>query len=254
MKKTIKDYLSILIFYIKLLISSWGFVLKPITILNASLIAFSLVFSYISSEYYATNTKLSIIYYLVFEILYIGFIYVVLPQNGFRLWLIKKFKSDEKAYVFYQSILGFLFFNNGLSMSYLSTSTKSDLLNFIPYEILLVIVGIIFATGFIIKIWSAKVVGIDIYYWKDMFLGRKICEFVCCGPYRYLSNPMYGIGQIQGYAIAILNGSIPGLIAVFINQCLVFSFYFSMEKKFIKSVYLDYQNASEYNLETESEY
>ncbi len=254
MKKYLTNFIKNISDLVKIIIGTTGFILKPVNILSTSLIAISLIFAYFSAEYYSTNHNIAVIYYIIFEILYIGFIFVVLPQNGLRLWLINKFKSEEKAYVFYQSILGFLFFNNGISMGYLSTSTKSDIFAFIPYELLIVIVGIIFITGYIVKIWSAKVVGIDIYFWKDMFLGRKICEFVCCGPYKYLSNPMYGIGQIQGYAIAILNGSIPGLIAVFINQCLVFSFYFTMEKTFIKSVYLDYQNASEYNLETEPEY
>lgn len=239
MNKILKDLQQNIWNIIKLIVGTSGFVLKPVNFLNASLIAISLVFSYMSAEYYTDNTTIAFIYYLIFEILYIGFIYVVLPQKGLRLWLIKKFKSEEKAYVFYQSVLGFLFFNNGISMSYLSTSTKSDILSNIPGELLLIIVAVIFCTGFIVKMWSAWVVGIDIYYWKDMFLGRKICEFVCCGPYRFLSNPMYGIGQLQGYAIAILNGSIPGLIVVLINQCLVFSFYFIMEKKFIKAVYIE---------------
>lgn len=239
MNKILKDLQQNIWNIIKLVVGTSGFVLKPVNFLNASLIAISLVFSYMSAEYYTDNTTIAFIYYLIFEILYIGFIYVVLPQKGLRLWLIKKFKSEEKAYVFYQSVLGFLFFNNGISMSYLSTSTKSNILSNIPEELLLIIVVVIFCTGFIVKMWSAWVVGIDIYYWKDMFLGRKICEFVCCGPYRFLSNPMYGIGQLQGYAIAILNGSIPGLIVVLINQCLVFSFYFIMEKKFIKAVYIE---------------
>jgi protein-S-isoprenylcysteine O-methyltransferase Ste14 len=254
MEKSLATFIKNISDLVKLIISTSGLILKPLNFLSTSLIGISFIFSYVLAEYYSTNHHIAFLYYIIFEILYIGFIYAVLPQNGLRLWLIKKFKSEEKAYFFYQCVLGFLFFNNGLSMSYFSTSTKSDILAFVPYELLIVIVGILFVTGFVVKIWSAKVVGIDIYYWKDMFLGRKICEFVCCGPYRFISNPMYGIGQLQGYAIAILNGSIPGLIVVFINQCLVFSFYFTMEKKFIKAVYLDYQNAQQFNLETESEY
>ncbi|TSA34984.1 MAG: hypothetical protein D4R64_10725 [Porphyromonadaceae bacterium] len=92
---------------------------------------------------------------------------------------------------------------------------------------------------FFIKIWSAKVVSIDIYYWKDMFLGKKITEFVETGPYKFLSNPMYGIGQLQAYALAIWYGSEIGLLAALINQVLIFSFYFTVEKKFIKRIYLN---------------
>ncbi len=238
MEKTLKKILKNLVDIIKLIIGTTGFVLKPINFLNSSLIAISLAFSYISAKYLADNFHIALIYYIIFEVLYIGSIYLILPQNGLRLWLIKKFKSEEKAYIFYQSVLGFLFFNNGISMSYLSTSTRTDIFADFPATILFVIVGVLFIVGYVVKLWSAKVVGIDIYYWKDMFVGRKICEFVCSGPYRFISNPMYGIGQLQGYAIAILNGSLTGLIVVFINQCLVFSFYFIVEKQFIKAVYL----------------
>jgi protein-S-isoprenylcysteine O-methyltransferase Ste14 len=61
------------------------------------------------------------------------------------------------------------------------------------------------------KIWSAYVVGIPIYYWKDMFLGRKIGNFVVSGPYKYFNNPMYGVGQLQVYAIALYYDSLYGL-------------------------------------------
>jgi protein-S-isoprenylcysteine O-methyltransferase Ste14 len=82
------------------------------------------------------------------------------------------------------------------------------------------------------------VVSIDIYYWKDMFLGKKITEFVVTGPYKFLSNPMYGVGQLQAYALAIWYGSETGLMAAFVNQFLIFTFYFTVEKKFINRVYL----------------
>jgi len=70
-----------------------------------------------------------------------------------------------------------------------------------------------------------------------MFLGRKISDFVMTGPYRYFADPMYGVGQLQAYAITIWFGSISGLLAAFLNQCCLFSFNYLMEKKFITRVY-----------------
>jgi protein-S-isoprenylcysteine O-methyltransferase Ste14 len=74
-----------------------------------------------------------------------------------------------------------------------------------------------------------------------MFLGRKISEFVVSGPYKYFSNPMYGIGQLQVYAIAIYYNSMYGLIFGAINQALVFLFYFLVEKPFIIRTYIQPQ-------------
>ena len=122
-------------------------------------------------------------------------------------------------------------------MGYLVSSTAGNLFYFINKEILFVITATLFIIGFIVKIWAAKVVSIDIYYWKDMFLGRKISKFVVTGPYKYISNPMYGVGQLQAYAIAVWYGSAYGLIAAALNQSLIFLFYYLIEKKFIGRVY-----------------
>lgn len=100
------------------------------------------------------------------------------------------------------------------------------------------IIGGIVLFGFVIKLWAAQVVGWDIYYWKDMFLGRKISDFVVRGPYKYFANPMYGIGQIQAYGFAIWYGSTYGLGVALLNHSLVFIFFFLVEKKFIQRVYI----------------
>lgn len=99
-------------------------------------------------------------------------------------------------------------------------------------------VAILFISGFVIKILAAKAVSIEIYYWKDMFLGRKICEFVVSGPYKYFKNPMYGLGQLQAYATALWYGSAYGLTAAFLNQALIFTFYYLVETEFIRRVYI----------------
>ena len=99
-----------------------------------------------------------------------------------------------------------------------------------------------FLTGLSIKISATDAVTVEIYYWKDMFLGRKISDFVISGPYKYFSNPMYGIGQLPAYATALWYGSGYGLLAAFLNQILLFTFYYLVEKKFMKRVYTEDEN------------
>ena len=170
------------------------------------------------------------------EAFYFGFIWIVLSKNGFRHWFIKR-RGENDGYLAFEAILGFLFFHNGVSIGYIASSSPDTLFKFINKDFLFVSVTILFITGFTIKIFSAKAVSIEIYYWKDMFLGKKICDFVITGPYKYFSNPMYGIGQIPAYATSIWYGSKYGLMAALINQFLIFSFYYLIEKKFIKRVY-----------------
>ena len=223
--------------YCILLISMAGFVPKHATIPRTIAIASSVVFSIIIAFYHPDNATFGVVYFIISEILYLGFIFLVLSENGYRQWFIKRWKNEEEGYLAFEAVLGFMFFHNGASLGFVASSSPGSLFGFIDKDFLFIIAGLMTLTGFIIKVWAAKVVSIDIYYWKDMFLGKKITEFVETGPYKFLNNPMYGIGQLQAYAFAIWHGSATGLIAAFINQILIFTFYYSVEKKFIRRVY-----------------
>lgn len=223
--------------FIILLISIAGYVPKNATIFRSVVMVSSLIFALYLGNYQPNNSNLGVSYFLFSEVLYLSFITIVLSKNGLRHWFIRKCGNEDEGYLTYEAILGFLFFHNGVSIGYIASSSAGSLFHFIHKDFLSIIVIIIFISGFTIKILAAKAVTIEIYYLKDMFLGRKISNFVATGPYKYLNNPMYGIGQSQAYATAIWYGSEYGLIAAFLNQVLVFSFYYLVEKKFIKRVY-----------------
>ncbi|MFA5816038.1 MAG: methyltransferase [Bacteroidales bacterium] len=223
--------------YCILLISMAGFVPKHATVPRIIAIASSIAFSMGLAYYYPDNATFGVTYFIISEILYLGFIFSVLSENGYRHWFIKRWKNEEEGYLTFEAILGFVFFHNAASLGFVASSSPGSLFDFINKELLFITVILIALTGFIIKIWSAKVVSIDIYYWKDMFLEKKITEFVETGPYKFLNNPMYGIGQLQAYAFAIWYGSATGLIAAAINQILIFTFYYTVEKKFIRRIY-----------------
>lgn len=236
-KNNITSLIARVYHFLILLISMAGYVPKNATVSRTITMASSLVFALYVVNCQPNNTKLSILYFLISEVLYLGFLIIVLSKNGLRLWFIKKWGNENDGYLTYEAILGFLFFHNAISIGYIASSTPDTLFNFIPRDFLTILVSIMFITGFAIKISAAKIVTIEIYYLKDMFVGRKISDFVETGPYKYLSNPMYGIGQLQAYATAIWYGSQYGLIAAILNQVLVFSFFYLVEWKFIKRTY-----------------
>ncbi|MDP3667069.1 MAG: methyltransferase [Sediminibacterium sp.] len=190
------------------------------------------------------NVDFAIVYFICSTIAYIGFIFLVLPERGLRLKLIEKL-GEERAYLYYEAFLAFAFFHNGIGLSFISQSSAgSGFFGSIPVTVTFAFFAILFTAGMGIKIWSAYVVGIPIYYWKDMFFEKKVCDFVVTGPYKYFNNPMYGIGQLQVYAIAIYYNSIYGLIFGAINQGLVFLFYFTVEKPFIYRTYFQQKTPS----------
>ena len=219
------------------ILSISGFVPEHMTWVRSVFMLGSILLTvFVLTEYLHVNYAIA--YFVGSTLVYLGFIFLVLPERGLRLKLIEKL-GEEKAYLYYEGFLAFAFFHNGASLTFISqSSVGSGFLENIPAVIVMGLVAILFAVGLVVKIWSAYVVGIPIYYWKDMFLGRKVSDFVVTGPYKYLSNPMYGIGQIQVYAIAIYYNSIYGLIFGAINQALVFLFYFAAEKPFIYRTYI----------------
>ena len=138
----------------------------------------SLIFALYLGNYQPNNSNLAISYFLISEVFYLSFITVVLSKNGLRHWFIRKWGNENEAYLTYEAILGFLFFHNGISIGYIASSSPDSLFSFIHKDLLTIIAIIMFISGFMIKILAAKAVTIEIYYWKDMFLGRKISNFV----------------------------------------------------------------------------
>src|SRR4030042_2386820 len=237
-KNTLTNLLKKAKYFLILIISMAGYVPKNATIPRTIAMVSSLAFAIYIGNCQPENSNLAILYFLLSEVSYVGFLMIVLSKNGLRHWFIRRWGNEDEGYLTYEAILGFLFFHNATSIGYIASSNPGSLFSFVHENWLSIIVFIMFIGGFAIKILAAKAVSIEIYYLKDMFLGRKISDFVVSGPYKYFKNPMYGIGQIQAYATAIWYGSTYGLIAAFLNQALVFTFYFLFEKKFVKRVYL----------------
>jgi protein-S-isoprenylcysteine O-methyltransferase Ste14 len=86
-------------------------------------------------------------------------------------------------------------------------------------------------------VWATDIVGIDTYYYRDLFLRRPVGEFRVAGPYKVFRNPMYGVGHLHGYGSALVSASLLGLVLVAINQTCVWMFYWTVEKPHIEAVY-----------------
>lgn len=242
----ILDNLKKLLNLIELTLSMSGFVVKHATVLRTVVMAIAFFFSIYLANLPDINPVFALLFFVITTAAYVGFLYTVLPKHGLRHWFVKRFGGEKEGYLAYEAVLGFLFFISGAAVGIVSVAFKDTIPLQIGNEIIRPVAAVLFVLGWGIKLWATKVTGVDIYYWKDMFLGRQIRPFVVEGPYRYFNNPMYGIGQLQAYATALWYQSLTGLFAALIYQLLVFSFYYFKEKKFITRVYLSesYQKAA----------
>ena len=80
------------------------------------------------------------------------------------------------------------------------------------------------------KLWAARTLGSGAYYWLNFFAPEAAGNPVTTGPYRFVSNPMYTIGYLQTYGLALITRSLPGLIAAVFSQAAILTFYVIVEK------------------------
>jgi Phospholipid methyltransferase len=140
-------------------------------------------------------------------------------ENGLAQKLTARY-GEDRAYAYYEEQT-----SNTLNIPYM-------------YNDVIFICGWAMMIGAtIINVWATMIIGIDVYYYKDMFVSRPLGNFEVKGPFRYFSNPMYGIGQFNGYGLALISGSLWGLLATLLNQVVMYIFYFLFEKPHIMRVF-----------------
>ncbi|NUP05645.1 MAG: hypothetical protein HOW73_06250 [Polyangiaceae bacterium] len=154
--------------------------------------------------------------------------------------------GEERGYRIYEIGTAWMFFQRGLTFAPLVALHPWSLLSFAEstpvahasLKTFCVVAGAALALlGFVVNTASTLVVGFDVYYYKDLFLRRAVGTFEVRGPYRYWSNPMYGIGQCSGYGAALMLGSVDGLAATLVNQLFMYGFYYLVEKPHITAVF-----------------
>jgi len=217
-------------------LSITGFVPGHVTLARAVILSSSAASVYYLTHFLPRDRSLAVWYALGTIACYIVFIFLVLPRRGLRLWIVDRW-GEERGYLVFEAALSVLFFHSASAISYVASSSRSHLLASFPKGAIVAIATALFVVGGVTKLWAAMAVSVDIYYWKDMFLGRAISPFVVTGPYKYLHSPMYGVGQLQAYALAIWFRSPTGLLIAALNQCCVFLFYLSVEREFVRRTY-----------------
>ena len=97
--------------------------------------------------------------------------------------------------------------------------------------------AVLVALGVSVKIWAAATLGADGYYWRDFFEPRTRPAPTTAGPYRWLRNPMYTVGYLQTYGLALLVASLPGLVAAAFSQGAIVAFYRLIERPHYQRLY-----------------
>lgn len=196
-------------------------------------ILLSVLFTFTIVEYYQLAGALT--YFVVAWLFYyVGNTFIL--KTNFRKYFIKHW-GEEKTYRIYEVILGLMFANQALSLGAVIEENFFRWPKIVKFGVIDEIGILLICIGLLVKTWATMIVGLDIYYYKDMFLGKSTSSFAVKGPYRILSNPMYGIGNIQLYGLALFHFSIHGLIVALISHISIYAFYFIAERPAIIKLY-----------------
>ena len=157
--------------------------------------------------------------------------------------MLEKF-GENNATKLYDMICGLMFFNIGLGVAAAALHAGAaiplpDLLREWGHERALrrSLFVLLTVVGFGIKFWATWIVGINTYYFRDLFFEKSHGEYTARGPYRCLGNPMYGVGNFHAYGPALITGSLIGLSFALACHIGIYAFYFIVEKPFIRRTY-----------------
>jgi hypothetical protein len=162
---------------IKIILAMSGILIDKITALRITLLAL-IVAGYLLHHFLFNifSTIHALIYFLFFFVTRYIFLFSSFSKHGVSQKLISKF-GEKKGYDIYQFITALMFFFVAASYSLLVTKSAGYFILFIDESTLIGFGFIVFTIGMIVNVWSTLVVGIDIYYYKDLFLGRPTTEF-----------------------------------------------------------------------------
>jgi protein-S-isoprenylcysteine O-methyltransferase Ste14 len=225
------------IFHIaEILLAMSGVVVRRMTLLRMVSVATSLaLYAYCASK---NSFTLAVWYFVaatVFHYVLLVGMFAPLPRN-WSMWCIQKF-GEERGFRIYEAWMAIAFFHNGISTALMCAATQGTLLQYVPQSLLTGLGITLSCVGLPVKVWATRIVGIDTYYYRDLFLRRTVGTFKVAGPYRFLKNPMYSVGHLHGYGTALVAGSLPGLLIVGLNQACVWLFYWFIEKPHVETMY-----------------
>lgn len=127
--------------------------------------------------------------------------------------------------------------NDAASLVLLCWVTRGTLPVDLAEPVALLLGGALVALGTVSKLWAAATVGVDNFYWRNFFVPPEGGVRLIRGPYRLLRNPMYTVGYLHTYGVAILLGSLAGLAASLFDHVLILVFYRWVERPHDEEVF-----------------
>lgn len=151
-----------------------------------------------------------------------GFLFASFAPRGLAARLVAR-QGAERGYVTFRRALDLLLFVQRMSFVALGCATARDAEG--PFAYALQALGcLLVPVGVGVTVWAARSVGHDAYHYRDLFTGCRTVRLEDGGPYAMCADPMYALGPLAGYGIAMIALSPLTLFAAGLNQALLLVF------------------------------
>jgi hypothetical protein len=211
-----------------------GLFLTGLTRLRVGVSAASvLVWLALAAAGFHPSLELALVLFGVLFILRYAFLFMSFVPGGFAPWLKGRYGS-EQGFAIYEAVTAVFFFFRGLAFIWLLDAS------YVPVTgaagAAFVTLGVLWAAiGTLINLWAAHTVGLGTYYYRDMFMGERQLDFKREGPYEFMDNPMYGLGQLTAYGAALIALSPIGVLATALNQVTMYAFNWLIEQPHVRA-------------------
>jgi len=198
--------------------------------------ALFILLSALAGWMYITTPRLALVYVSVeWSVYYLGHILFYRFNLHHRL---RRLLGDERAWAIYESVLGVVFFNLGWSLAMVLRTHTGTVSLPVATSVAVAVGGVLFIASVAVKAWATHLVGMDVYYYRDLFHDcASDAELVTGGPYAVFSNPMYGIGNVSMHGAALDAASMEGWAVAAVFHVSIYVFFMSVERPFVRRVY-----------------
>ena len=143
----------------------------------------------------------------------------------------------EEGFRRFRRVATTLMNNDAVSFVALCLLTRGTLPIAVHWWLLVALGAILSGVGIGVKLWARAAAGADGYYWRDFFSPPTAPPVPAAGPYRYLHNPMYTVGNLQLWGLALGVASIPGLGAALFDHVAILVFNYIVEQPHVNLHY-----------------
>jgi protein-S-isoprenylcysteine O-methyltransferase Ste14 len=171
---------------------------------------------------------IALAYHLVSRLAYVLYVGLTLNRQDRTGHLTRRY-GPEVGFRRFRRVAAFVMANDAVSFVVLCLVSANTLHVGLPRGLAFAVGAVLALVGIATKVWAAATLG-DGYYWRNFFTPTERIVTQAAGPYRWLRNPMYTVGYLPVYGLALATGSVFGLVAALFDQCAILTFYHLVEK------------------------